>query len=107
MNLWKECIREALCDAGIAATDEQIETIVGCCEGLHENYGMYSGDENIPNPAESQAKQELDSLKREKEANERFVLSTNPCKTCTTTGIVRDGWGRNQTCYDCNGSGRR
>lgn len=50
MDYWKECIEEALDDAGITATKEQIETIVGWVEGAHDNYGMAHGHDCIPNP---------------------------------------------------------
>lgn len=106
MDYWKECISEALDDAGIKATDEQIENIAGWVEGAHENYGMAHGYDAIPNPAESQAQDELRRMKREKEQHENWVLSTKPCRSCTTTGNVRDGWGRDTTCPDCNGEGR-
>jgi hypothetical protein len=106
MNLWNECIREALCEAGIAANDEQIEIIVGYCEGLHENYGMYSGNDVADSNFISDDKRELDRIKKEQEDHNRWELNTKPCKHCTTTGVMLDGWGRNQTCDYCNGKGR-
>lgn len=59
MNYWKDIIEEALDDANISATNEQIDVIAGLVEGAHENYGMAHGYEAIPNPAESAAHQEL------------------------------------------------
>ena len=57
MDYWKECISEAFCDVGIKATDEQIENVVGWVEGAHENYGMATGQECIPNPMQSEVEQ--------------------------------------------------
>lgn len=39
-------------------------------------------------------------------AHEDWELRTKPCVTCVTTGTVRNGWGRDATCWDCNGKGR-
>jgi hypothetical protein len=50
MNYWMECISEAFDEAGIVATDEQIKSVADDVEGSHENYGLYSGQEAIPNP---------------------------------------------------------
>jgi hypothetical protein len=106
MDYWKECILYALDEAGITATDEQVETIAGCVEDAHDNYGMAHGYDSIPCPVESQAKRELEAMKREKEKYEQWVLSTNPCKYCITSGWRKDGWGRDMTCDWCNGKGR-
>ena len=106
MNLWDECIREALCEAGISANDEQIETIAGYCEGLHENYGMYSGNDVADRNFISDEKIQFDKMVKENEDRRLWELRTEPCKHCTTTGIMLDGWGRNQTCDYCNGKGR-
>lgn len=105
-DYWKECIGEAMEAAGISATDVQIEEVVGWVEGAHENYGTAHGHDCIPNPAVSQAEDELRALKRENEKHEDWVRSTKPCKPCTTSGIVLDGWGRDMTCPNCNGKGR-
>lgn len=57
MDYWTECISEAMEDAGIAATKEQIDTVVTWVEGAHENYGMAFGHDCIPNPLESDLKE--------------------------------------------------
>jgi len=44
MNYWNECVAEALCDAKIEATDEQIDTIASWVEGAHENCDMVTSD---------------------------------------------------------------
>ena len=68
MNYWNECVAEALCDAKIEATDEQIDPIAGWVEGAHENYGMYTGQDCIPNPL----LEEIEAVKRaaEKQASD-------------------------------------
>ena len=50
MDYWKECIAEACEDAGVKMTDEQLDTVTSWVEGAHENYGMATGAECIPNP---------------------------------------------------------
>ena len=60
-DYWIDCIGEALCDAGIEATAAQIDTVADWAEGAHENYGMATGDEFIPNPVDA----EVDRLQRE------------------------------------------
>lgn len=106
MDYWKECVATALDECGLVATDEQIESIARDVEGGHENYGMAHGHDCIPNPVEWRGKEELRMLKREIKQRENWELSTKPCRACTTTGSVRDGWGRDMTCSDCNGKGR-
>jgi DnaJ-class molecular chaperone len=106
MEYWKECISEALEDAGLSATNAQIETIAEWVEGAHENYGMAHGYDVISSPAESQAEKELRELKEQIRKHDEWVNRTKPCKACTSTGIVLDGWGRDQTCDNCDGKGR-
>ena len=106
MNYWKECIASAVDELGLALTDEQLEYLAEAVEGGHENYGMAFGHDCIPNPVESRAQEELRELKRKNQQNEDWTRRTKPCRTCTTTGGVLDGWGRDQTCPDCNGKGR-
>ena len=56
MDYWKACIEESLDDAGIDATNEQIEIITSWVEGAHENYGLATGQDAIPNPLEAEIK---------------------------------------------------
>ena len=60
MEYWKECIEEAFSENEITATDEQIKSVIEWVEGAHENIGMATGSDHIPNPANS----EIDELKR-------------------------------------------
>lgn len=106
MDYWKECIAEAFCEAGLEATNDQLETVVGWVEGAHENYGLATGLEVANANYISDEARELERIKREQEKRENWMLSTKPCKSCTTTGVVRDGWGRDMTCPTCSGEGR-
>jgi len=106
MNYWNECIAEAFEDAGITATDEQINTVASWAEGAHDNYSMANGHDVIGNPVETQAQEELRTLKAEAEKKRQWELSTEPCKECNTSGRTRDGWGRDQICLNCRGDGR-
>lgn len=43
MNYWRECVEVALEEAGIKASEEQIQIITDTVEGGFENYGMAHG----------------------------------------------------------------
>lgn len=79
MDYWTECISTALDEAGIVATKEQIEIIVGAVEGGHENYGMAHGYDCIPSPLATelneQKKRTADAEKRAKQERENFRLN--------------------------------
>ena len=106
MNYWKECISIAVDELGLALTDEQIDYLADAVEGGHENYGMATGRDVADANFISDDKRALDKMKLEKDQHERWVNDTKPCRSCTTTGVVKDGWGRNMTCFDCDGKGR-
>lgn len=94
MNYWKECISIAVDELGLALTDEQLEYLADAVEGGHENYGTAFGYDCIPNPVESRAQEELRELKRKNQQNEDWINRTKPCRTCTTTGGVKDEGGQ-------------
>ena len=74
MDYWTECIEEALEDAGLHATKEQIEIVASWVDGAHENFGLATGSEFIPDPVHS----ELDEVKREmKKQQERHERQLN------------------------------
>lgn len=73
MDYWKECIAEALEDAGIIATDEQIDTITSWVDGAHENYGLATGQECIPNPLESEVEQLNRQHEKELQEKDKIV----------------------------------
>lgn len=106
LEYWKECIAIAAEECGLTINAEQLDCLAGSVEGGHDNYNMYSGNEVADRNFISDDKRELDRIKTEQEKHRQWELRTEPCKACTTTGTVRDGWGRNQTCSWCNGKGR-
>lgn len=103
MDYWTECVEEALHDAGVVATPEQIEMIAGAVEGGHENYGMAHGHDAIPNPRAD----ECDRLRNELEKERRKIK----CDACGGNGNY-DGktpsphikWP--ELCWKCDGEGR-
>jgi hypothetical protein len=100
-NYWEECISEALHDAEISATKDQIEIIASWVEGAHENYGMAHGYDCIPNPTEEENKQLRQELKIEREKID--------CDVCNGEGrIITQGpyHSSNSQCWKCNGEGR-
>lgn len=106
MDYWRECIEEAFEDAKITASREQIENVVDWVEGAYENYGTATGNEVASINFISDESRELEELKKEQEKEQSWKLATKPCKRCTTTGTIIDGYGRNQTCGYCDGKGR-
>lgn len=93
---WKECVREALSDAGISATDEQIKIVADVVEGAHETFHDYC--EVKHNPV-------LEELKNTRIALEKEKAKT-VCTFCQGTGRYdpQDGFGP-QSCYKCGGNG--
>jgi len=49
-DYWIECVSVAFEDAGIEATNEQIQSVAGDVEAGFDNYGMAHGHGCIPNP---------------------------------------------------------
>ncbi len=106
MNYWEECIKEAFEESGIIATDDQIENVAAWAEGAHENYGMATGNDVADANYISDEARELERLKTKLENERLWNLQTKPCRACTATGTVLDGWGRERTCDVCRGKGR-
>lgn len=106
MNYWKECISIAADEIDLEMTDAQLKYLADAVEGGAENYSQAMGHDCIPNPVESRAQEELREMKRKAQQQEEWVSKTKPCRLCCTTGAVKDGWGRDQTCFRCDGKGR-
>lgn len=101
MNYWEECIRVALDEVGIEATEQQIIDIAECVEGGYENYGLATGKEFIPNPVELENKRLKFKLKLEEEKIH--------CSECNGEGRITSAWaGRssNSECWKCRGEGK-
>lgn len=73
MNYWEECIAEAMEDAGITATDEQVKTVADWVDGAHENYGMAHGHDCIPNPLGLEVDNLKIEMKKLKASHERQI----------------------------------
>lgn len=101
MDYWKECVEEAFEDAGIKATQEQIDTVISWVEGAHDNYGMAHGHEHITSPLVY----ENEKLTRELEKERNKIT----CRHCKGSGVevchgpVHSSRGQ---CFWCNGEGR-
>jgi len=80
MEYWEECISESFEDAGIVATEEQINIVASWIEGAHDNYGMAHGHDCIPNPLvaenERMAKAHKDEIERLESTHYRRVQET-------------------------------
>lgn len=101
MDYWQECVAEALEDANLKATDEQIQNISGWVEGAHDNYGMAFGHDCIPNPQTL----EIEKLQKELKKERDKIL----CGECNGAGRITD-YGPvhsyNSECSKCRGEGR-
>ena len=106
MDYWEECISEAFEDAGITATKEQLNIVASWVDGAHESYGLATGRDVADANFISDEARELERIKQDIENKRLWECGTKPCKICTTTGIVQDGWGRDTTCHNCDGEGR-
>ena len=101
MDYWKECIQEAFEDAGIEASEEQIQTVASWVEGAHDNYGMAHGHHCIPNPKD----EEIRNLKKELRIERDKVV----CPECKGSGRKVDHgpchWSESE-CFKCRGEGK-
>lgn len=63
-DYWYECAEGALDEAGIAATDEQIDLVAGVFQGFHENYGTYSGNDIFNANRSAELRRQEEELKQ-------------------------------------------
>lgn len=73
MDYWTECISQALEDAKLTATQEQINTVVSWVEGAHENYSLAAGHDCIPNPMLSEVEALQMHIKKLELAHEKQI----------------------------------
>lgn len=100
MDYWYDCILEAFDDTGIKATDEQITAVAEWVKCSHDNYGMHTGDQYIPNPLKS----ENDQLKRKLEREQNKII----CWKCKGSGkeITHGPYHSSYSdCFKCSGKG--
>lgn len=105
-NYWIDACSEAMESAGIKFTHEQLVNVAEGIEASHDLFCMAFGHDIIDRASKSQADAELEKFKREVREKELFILSTDPCKACFTTGIIKNVRGRDINCLNCNGEGR-
>lgn len=101
MNYWEECVGEALCEAGIAASKEQIVSIAAYVQGAHENYGMSHGHDAIPNPLVNENARLLKELN-----TERAKVTCNECWGVGTLHFQGPVHGSTTQCHVCRGEGK-
>jgi len=100
IDYWKDCVSEAMDEAGIKATDAQIEFVADAVDGAHENYGLAHGYDAIPNPLS----RENDELKKELEQERGKRI----CRTCNGHGRIIENFATRSSdteCFECRGSG--
>jgi len=99
LKYWEECISDAMQDAGISATLEQIKQVAESVEGAHDNYSMaYPTPENPLGPENKRLKE---ALQKEKEKR--------GCPECGGNGVLTEYWmDRSSTsqCSKCRGEGK-
>ena len=101
MDYWAECVSEALDEAGITATPQQISMVAEYVSGAHDNYGMAHGHDCIPNPLAGEVKQ----LKTALDIEKRKVV----CPDCRGTGTVYSTGPYHcstSQCSSCRGDGK-
>ena len=101
MDYWIECTEEALEEAGLKATNDQIRAISEFIEGAHDSYGMAFGHDCIPNPLQA----ENNRLEKELSAEKSKI----ECDICHGVGrIISPGpcHSIDSGCWKCRGEGR-
>jgi hypothetical protein len=101
MDYWLECIKEAFEDAGIKATEDQIDQVTKWVEGAHENYGMAHGHHCISNPKD----EEIRELKKELRI-ERDKVVCPECKGSRRKIDYGPYHSGESECFKCKGEGK-
>lgn len=104
-DYWIECVSDALEDAGVVASADQIELIAHTVEGAHENYGMAFGDDVATSNWLAANEREKTTLKKEIVFEHEKVS----CPSCGGAGRLKYNagpWGVNTGCSKCQGDGK-
>ncbi len=101
MNYWEICVTEAIEEAGIVATKEQIAFVVDGVQGAFDNYDLATGVECIPDPRDCELK----------EANRKLEIEESKihCRECNGLGRIVENFGTRSSdteCSRCRGEGR-
>lgn len=65
MKYWKEHVEIGLDEAGLKATEEQVEILTQVIESGYEHYGQMYGHDCIPNPQVEENKRLTEKLHKE------------------------------------------
>lgn len=99
---WRECIHEAMSDAGIVAREDQKEMVALIVEGAHEVYAESTGALSAPNPYVAE--------NRELEARLREERDKVVCPECRGDGRETVNTGLSHVavsdCWKCSGEGK-
>lgn len=100
-DYWKDVVSEALEEAGVIATREQVDAIAKDVAMGHECYGQAHGHHCIPNPIELDNKRLHEQLEHER--------SLVHCRECNGRGSITENLGvrcSTSQCWKCNGHGK-
>jgi DnaJ-class molecular chaperone len=104
-DYWFDSVKSSLSEAGILATQKQIEQIAGDMEVSHDQYDMAFGYDVASQNLQASKNNEIVKLKKKlREEQEKQT-----CKECNGRGYVREQGpvhGSEFTCYKCKGAGR-
>ena len=104
-DYWTECVSEAFDDAGLTATDDQIDTVASWVEGAHENYSTAMGYDVASRNYHAEQKSKFEKLEKElqREQNKRG------CTHCGGHGYFVENYGTRSgqvECHHCGGTGK-
>lgn len=100
---YSECVAIAADECGASLTKEQIDYIGGSISGAVENFSMAFGYDVASSNLRASNDRAADEVKQRLHYEQ--TVSRKRCNTCAGHGSVRDGWGREFGCSDCNGKG--
>lgn len=90
MGYWEECVTEALEEAGICATKEQIDTIAFWVEGARENYRTAFGYNATPNPMNTEVDRLKSQIKRLEDQHEKQLYGIKKSVATSRNVSVHD-----------------
>ena len=100
MDYWEECVSEAFDDAGITATDAQINTVAGWVESAHTNYGMAYGHDVAQSPVETGKDRTIAALQKQIRELESdisiFRKSVAQRRGCLVENVEIERYGQNR-----------
>lgn len=100
---WRITSEDALCEAGLEATEEQTATVGLWFQRAAEMHGEYTGQHLIPDPMREENAKLLNLLNKER--------SKVFCRECQGTGRLIETFGpvgrsSNSECWKCHGEGK-